>query len=246
MTSHIFFDLHGTLVDGAALHPCYSAALGQYMAKRFGRTAGEWANANRRVLADWDSYYADLDLSGDNGIEDMWEGLLRTTRAMFRLLDVPMPERGTLRALSREIPGIVTRDCNALFPDARPVIERLCAAGYMLGVTSHALEDQSRGLLRGGDVLRYFAAPVVGPDTVERFSKDEVFYAFAARRAGVDPADCLTIDDSLQSVEGARAAGFQALHIARRPSAPTSSRFVTLRNLTGLLTHLGLPVDVGD
>ena len=246
MTSHIFFDLHGTLIDGAALHPCYSAALGQYMAKRFGRTAGEWANANRRVLADWDSYYADLDLSGDNGIEDMWEGLLRTTRAMFRLLDVPMPERSTLRALSREIPGIVTRDCNALFPDARPVIERLCAAGYMLGVTSHALEDQSRGLLRGGDVLRYFAAPVVGPDTVERFSKDEVFYAFAARRAGVDPADCLTIDDSLQSVEGARAAGFQALYIARRPSAPTSSRFVTLRNLTGLLTHLGLPVDVGD
>ncbi len=243
MISHIFFDLHGTLVDGIALHPCYSAALGQYMAQRFGGTPSDWADANRRVLSDWDSYYADLDLNGDRGIEDMWEGLFRTTRAMFRLMDMTPPDRATLRTLSRAIPGIVTRECNALFADARPVIERLCAAGYMLGVTSHALEEQSRGLLRGGDVLRYFAAPVVGPDTVERFNKDHAFYAYAARQAGVDPAECLTIDDSLHCVNGARAAGFQAVHIARRPSAQTSSRVTTTRNLYGLLDYLGLTLE---
>jgi FMN phosphatase YigB (HAD superfamily) len=241
--SHIFFDLHGTLIDGAALHPCYSASLGQYMAQRFGRTPAEWADANRRVLADWDSYYADLDLTGDRGIEDMWEGLFRTTRAMFRLLDVTPPERNALRALSRVIPGAVTRECNALYADAGPVIRRLCAAGIMLGVTSHALEEQSRGLLRGGDVLRYFAAPIIGPDNADRFNKDAVFYAFAARQAGVDPAQCLTIDDSLQCVNGARAAGFQVMHIARRPSAPTSPKVTTIRELYGLLAHLGLKVD---
>lgn len=241
--SHVFFDLHGTLVDGAALHPCYSAALGQMMAQRFGRTAAEWADANKRVLADWDSYYTDLDLTGDYGIEDMWEGLLRTTRAMFRLLDAPMPDRATLRALSREIPGRVTRNCNALYADARPVIERLCAAGCMLGVTSHALEAQSRGLLRGGDVLRYFAAPVVGPDTVGRFAKDAIFYAYAARQAGVHPSECLAVDDSLVCLEGARAAGFQVLHIARRPNAYVNPQAPMTRDLYGVLAHLGLPVD---
>jgi len=243
LISHVFFDLHGTLVDGAALHPCYSAALGRYMAQRFGRTPAEWADANRRVLADWDSYYTDLDLTGGNGIADMWEGLLRTTRAMFRLLDVPMPDRSTLRALSREIPGAVTRSCNALYPDARPVIERLCAAGAMLGVTSHALEAQSRGLLRGGDVLRYFAAPVVGPDSIERFAKDEVFYAFAARKASVDPSECLAVDDSLVCLDGARAAGFQVLHIARRPNAYVNPQVPMKRDLYGVLAHLGLQVD---
>ena len=243
MISHVFFDLHGTLVDGAALHPCYSAALGRFLSRRFGRTPAEWADANKRVLADWDSYYTDLDLTGDNGIDDMWEGLLRTTRAMFRLLDVPMPDRGTLRALSRALPGEVTRHCNALYSDARPVIERLCAAGFMLGVTSHALEAQSRGLLRGGDVLRYFAAPVVGPDTVERFAKDEVFYGHAARQAGVDPAECLAVDDSLVCLDGARLAGFQVLHIARRPNAVVSPRVAMTRDLYGVLAHLGLPVD---
>lgn len=243
MISHVFFDLHGTLVDGAALHPCYSAALGRLMARRFGRTPDEWADANRRVLADWDSYYTDLDLTGDDGIEDMWEGLLRTTRAMFRLVDVPMPDRGTLRALSREIPGTVTRYCNALYADARPVIERLCAAGYMLGVTSHALESQSNGLLRGGDVLRYFAAPVVGPDSVERFAKDEVFYAYAARRAGVDPSECLAVDDSLACLEGAQLAGFRILHIARRPHALVNPHVPMTRDLYGVLAYLGVAVD---
>lgn len=243
MISHVFFDLHGTLVDGAALHPCYSAALGRLMAQRFGRTPAAWADANRRVLADWDSYYTDLDLTGDNGIEDMWEGLLRTTRAMFRLLDVPMPDRGTLRALSREIPGAVTRHCNALYADARPVIQRLCAAGYMLGVTSHALEAQSRGLLRGGDVLRYFAAPVVGPDTVERFSKDEVFYSAAARLADVDPSQCLAVDDSLVCLDGARLAGFEVLHIARRPNALVNPQVRMTRDLSGVLAYLGVALD---
>lgn len=243
MISYIFFDLHGTLIDGAALHPCYSASLGQYMAQRFGRTPAEWADANRRVLADWDSYYADLDLTGDRGIEDMWEGLFRTTRAMFRLLDVIPPDRASLRALSRAIPGAVTRECNALYADSRPVIERLCAAGIMLGVTSHALEEQSRGLLRGGDVLRYFAAPIIGPDNADRFNKDETFYRFAAHQAGIDPALCLTIDDSLQCLRGAQAAGFQVLHIARRPSAPTSPHITHMRDLYGLLAHLGLKPD---
>jgi FMN phosphatase YigB (HAD superfamily) len=243
LISTIFFDLHGTLINGAALHPCYSAALGQILSQRFGGAPDAWAAANGRVLADWDSYYADLDLNGERGIDHMWEGLYRTTRAMFRLMDTPEPPRTALRALSRELPGLVTRECDALYADARPVIERLCAAGYMLGVTSHALEEQSRGLLRGGNVLRYFAAPVIGPDTVGHFSKDEAFYTFAARLADVDPAECLTVDDSLQSVDGARAAGFHALYIARRPNALTTRRHRTLRDLNGLLDYLGLTLE---
>lgn len=230
-------------MDGVALHPCYSASLGQVLSQRFGGAPADWAEANKRVLSDWDSYYADLDLTGDRGIEAMWEGLYRTTRAMFRLMDMPEPPRAVLRTVSRELPGIVTRECDALYPEARSVIERLCAAGYMLGVTSHALEEQSRGLLRGGDVLRYFAAPVVGPDTVGHFAKDETFYAYAARLAEVDPAECLTVDDSLQSVEGARAAGFQALYMARRANAPVTRRYPMMRNLYGLLDYLGLTLE---
>ena len=34
--THIFFDLHGTLVDTALMSPCYAASLGDLMADTFG------------------------------------------------------------------------------------------------------------------------------------------------------------------------------------------------------------------
>jgi HAD superfamily hydrolase (TIGR01509 family) len=234
--THIFFDLHGTLIDGYRLHPCYSASLGKVMAERFGETPDVWREANRRVLADWDSYYADLNLSGDDGIEHMWEGLLRTTRGMFRLAGVREPDMRTLTALSREIPGLATRRCDALYPDCRAVIEQLAADGFVLGVTSHAITVQAQGLLAGAGIRQYFSGPIVGPDTAERFQKDGTFYRFAARKAGVRPEECLTIDDTAMCVSGAKRAGMYTVLLSRRaPLHATEADYVLNGDLNGLI-----------
>ncbi len=237
--THIFFDLHGTVIDGAALHPCYSLQLGRLLTRRFGGTPAAWIDANRRVLADWDSYYADLDLNGDDGMSHLWEGLLRTTRALFRLTDTPLPPPAVLRALAREIPGEVTRHCDAIYPDAREVIQQLCAAGYMLGITSHALTNQARGLLRGGGLQQYFAGPIIGPDEIDHFQKDETFYSLAARRAGVSPRQCLAIDDTADCLVGAKAAGMHTVQLARRGKVYQSPADHLLNNrLDGLVEYV--------
>jgi FMN phosphatase YigB (HAD superfamily) len=237
--THIFFDLHGTLVDGVRLHPCYSVQLGRVLSERYGGAPAVWVEANQRIMADWDNYYADLDLTRDRGIDDMWEGMIRTTRALFRLAGAPMPDIGQIRALSRELPGLVTRSCNALYPEARPIIEQLCAAGYMLGVTSHAVSAHARGLLRGGGILQYFAAPIIGPDVIGRFDKDAQFYTYAARKAGVSTQQCLAIDDSPPCVAGAKAAGMGAVLLSRRGvvSHATADHVLT-DTLLGLLDYL--------
>jgi FMN phosphatase YigB (HAD superfamily) len=240
--THIFFDLHGTLIDGPALHPCYSAQLGRFMSQRFGRSPADWIEANQRILADWDSYYADLDLTGERGIEDMWEGMYRTTRGMFRIVGVSEPDRKTIRDLSRELPGLVTRYCNALFKDSRPVIERLCAVGFVLGVTSHAISGQARGVLRGGEVLRYFSGPILGPDVVGRFQKAAYFYDCAARMAEVAPQNCVAVDDTADCIAGAKSAGMRTVHIARMGSLVQSPAHHILKgDLYGLLDYLGVP-----
>ena len=59
--THIFFNLSGTLVDSARMPQCYAHHLGLEMAERFGGSADAWAQANFTILADWDSYFADLD-----------------------------------------------------------------------------------------------------------------------------------------------------------------------------------------
>lgn len=217
--THIFFDLHGTLVDGDALHPCYSRAMGRILSARYGGDPGAWAQANSRILADWDSYYADLDLDGDEGLADYREGLFRTTRAMFRLMAIPEPAKDELMALAWELPGKVTQGCDAIFPDVPPVIASLHAAGYTLGVTSHALVAQGRGLLQGGGLLDYFTGPFVGPDNAEQFRKDAAFFRLAPLLADVDPAQCVVVDDTTRYIPAIKATGMYALHLRRHDRA---------------------------
>ncbi|MBE0689804.1 MAG: hypothetical protein IH587_06745 [Anaerolineae bacterium] len=131
--SHIFFDLHGTIVNRERNPVHYASGLGAYMAERYGGSVEAWTQANQRIFADWDSYYTDLDLAADDGIAQMWEGEFRTTRALFRLTGTPEPSHDELLALAREHGERATeRGGNALYPDAAPVISTLAAAGYVL------------------------------------------------------------------------------------------------------------------
>jgi FMN phosphatase YigB (HAD superfamily) len=243
--THIFFDLHNTLIDGDRLQPCWSAGCGEFMARRYGLTPAIWTEAHERIVADWNSYFADLDLDGDEGIAAMWEGLYRVTRALFRLVDVAEPPPEQIMALTREMPAYAPARCNAIYPDATPVARTLYTAGYVLGVTSHALSTQARATLQGGDLLAYFNGPLIGPDVAERFRKDAGFYDCATRRAAASPWRCLVIDDDPRAVNGARAAGMRALRICREPGTAhdgiiNGPEERPISDLWGLLAALGV------
>jgi phosphoglycolate phosphatase-like HAD superfamily hydrolase len=212
--THIFFDLHGTLVDGLKLHPCYAAQLGQVMRARYGGTAEAWTVANHQIALDWDSYYADLDLA--QGIEQVYEGLYRITRALFRLTQISEPPHAELTMLSRELPGLVTPHCDGLYPDVKTAIEHLHRHGCVLGVTTHALYTQAVGLLEGGGILQHFQGVIVGVDTLEKWERDEVYYRDVAYIAKVAPQACLIVDDVPLYLEAAHKAGMQTRQVNRR------------------------------
>ncbi len=123
MITHVFFDLHGTLIDAAnRLPPCYAQAQAALLAARYGGAPADWIEANRRVTADWDSYYADLDLGSDDGLDQLWEGQTRILRALFRLTGRPCPSSEEMSRLVREQHYLITRHCDALYPDARAAL----------------------------------------------------------------------------------------------------------------------------
>jgi HAD superfamily hydrolase (TIGR01509 family) len=227
--THIFFDVHDVLVDTAPLGMVYAANLGRIMAERYGLTPADWTQANHRVTADWYSYYADLNLSGDDGIADMWEGLYRTTRALFRLTGTPEPPKAELTALSRELPGLAARG-DVLYPEVPNVLRQLDNAGLVLGVISHALSSHIRGAL--APVLPHFKGTIWGADNAERFDKDVQRYQAALLHARVAPQNCLVLDDKPEPIENARRAGMQAIQICRKPPLlPEASVFPDLRPL---------------
>ncbi len=234
--THILFDIYGTLVDGTRLRPCYAVELGSIMAERYGGSPTAWAQANLRIVADWDSYFADLDFGGDDGVEQMWEGELRLTRALFRLTGTPEPALAEVTTLSRELAYEVRTRCDAFFDDARPVIKKLHAAGYVLGVATHSLTPQARGALAGGGVLDYFTGPLLCPDTVGQYHKDAAFYQVD----GLPPQSCMVVDDQLQGILGAQAAGMQTVHLMRGGAGESPAQHVLHGDLGGLLAVVGL------
>jgi FMN phosphatase YigB (HAD superfamily) len=233
MISHIFFDMYGTLADNRNMRPCYAAALGRIMASRFGGAPDAWAQANLQIIADWDSYFADLNLSGDHGIEDMWEGEYRVTRALFRLTGTPEPDKPVITALSRELPGLVASACDVLFPEAAEVLRALHERGLALGIASHAFENQARGVLQAGGALELFSAPIWGVDAAEQFEKDANFYRRLALAARADPSSCLVVDDQPAPLWGAREAGMRTGHVRRGKGA--AAGHTSIDDLRGLL-----------
>ena len=96
-------------------------------------------------------------------------------------------------------------------------------------MTTHALSTQARGVLEGACVLSAFNGPIIGPDVADHFEKDDVFYRFAALRAGVAPENCLTVDDSTGCILGAKSAGLHTVQLYRKGgSGHSAADFATV------------------
>ena len=91
----------------------------------------------------------------------------------------------------------------------------LAAAGRRVAVASNSLEEDILEILRHGG----FADPafgVVGRRRGLRPKPAPDIFIYAAGTLGVDPADCLVIEDSLKGLRAADAAGMACL-IVRTP-----------------------------
>jgi FMN phosphatase YigB (HAD superfamily) len=232
----IYFELHATLIDSAQFYPCAAVQLGQSLEGRYGGEARQWTAAYQRIRADWDSYHADLDFGGEDGLDHVYEGLYRTTRALFRLTKTPEPPRDELQRLSRELPALMTLDCDAIRPQDRVVIATLAESSYRLGITTHVLENQARALLNGGKIAQCFKAPVLGVDSIGQYVRDEMYYRRVSVRSRTAPEQCLIVDRSYASLEAAKSAGMQTAWLVDQPPS-ASPTFVDIV-LPGMLESL--------
>jgi FMN phosphatase YigB (HAD superfamily) len=234
--THIFFDLHGTMVNSNVLGACTSRERARWLAAHYGGELDAWLKAETQVIADWDAYHADLNFSGDDGMRDYYEAGFRIVRALFRVAGASEPSREEIHRLARELPGITPLACDALYADVKPVVCALAAEGYILGVTTHSLAIQAHAILVGGVVRECFTGPLIGADTAEQFDKDAAYYALAVRLAKTSPESCLVVDDFPGAIEAAHRAGLKTIYIQREGSSHTAivpEAAATLSDLMG-------------
>jgi beta-phosphoglucomutase len=121
-------------------------------------------------------------------------------------------EARKVEAFARLLPQI------PVFPGARELVRALAAGGVPLAIASGARHEEIEAVLRGIGLREAFSA-VVGAEDAHRTKPDPAPYVEAARRlaartAGLEPADCAAVEDSVPGILSARGAGMRVVGVA--------------------------------
>jgi putative hydrolase of the HAD superfamily len=138
-------------------------------------------------------------------------------RAMLAVLGIAAPSAALLRELEAPAVGPAV----AVFPDARPVLEQLRAWGVGMAVVSDnwaGLEDVYRDL----SIEQYFAGFVIS-EVLGCNKPDPRMYAAGSELLGLDPDDCLFVDDDPELVLAAIRLGYHGVALLRGGGAAPAS-----------------------
>lgn len=108
------------------------------------------------------------------------------------------------------LPGLIRS-----FPGVHELLYRLRELKVHLAVASSADRIKVEANLRAIEVdLTWFGTVVVGEDVVHKKPSPDIFLC-AAGKLGVIPGECCVVEDALNGIEAARAAGMRCVAVAQ-------------------------------
>ncbi len=127
-------------------------------------------------------------------------------------------------------------------PGARELLTYLREHGYRVGLaTSTGLADAMEHLRRTDMVTYFDEGGIITGDMVRDGKPAPEIYLLAAARLGVDPSECIGVEDSNNGVRSIHAAGMRAVMIPDTvPPAPEVESLIWQRpaNLLGIIPLL--------
>jgi HAD superfamily hydrolase (TIGR01509 family) len=130
-------------------------------------------------------------------------------RSMLRVLGIARPSA----ALLHELEAPPAAPAVEVFPDVRPVLDRLAALGVGMSVVLDTWAGLDVGFREAG-IGHYFAGFVVS-EVLGCRKPDPRMYVASADVLGLPPRECLFIDDDPELVAAAVDLGYQGVVMAR-------------------------------
>jgi HAD superfamily hydrolase (TIGR01509 family) len=187
----VIFDMDGVLVD----------------------TEHVWDEVREQLVADWGGTYtpeSQRAMMGMNSPE--W------STYMHDVVGVPRaPEEINAEVVARLLARY--RDDLPVVPGAVGAVRALQAAGLPLAVASSSNRPLIDAALDAAGISDAFAA-TVSSEEVARGKPSPDVYLEAARRLGVDPADCVAVEDSSNGIRAAHGAGMRVIAYPNRVYPP--------------------------
>lgn len=181
-------DSHLVIYLGALLNPqkyraSYSHGVARTMTGRYGGDFDDWVTIQQNIFTDWASYHADLNYSGQDGSADMREGEFRVTRALFRLGDIPEPDKKTIAALGHEIASQAPRTAPCFDDPAVRFLRQLAQAPRMhCTVTAYFKAAQTAAILASA-YIAHQGFICVGPDTVSQYEMNAQYFQYLYKQS---------------------------------------------------------------
>jgi len=99
-----------------------------------------------------------------------------------------------------------------VMPGARELLDFLKENNYKIAVASSSARERSMKLLEQHDLVKYFDDYVFGPE-VEKGKPNPDIFLKAAEKLGIEPENCLVLEDSQAGIQAAYTAGMQVICI---------------------------------
>lgn len=116
-------------------------------------------------------------------------------------------------------------------PDARALLDEVVDAGIPCALVTMSIGSLvDRFVEQAGDV---FSAVVTG-DQVAKGKPNPEAYLLAAKRLGVDPTQCVAIEDSPVGIRAAHASGAATIAVSRHTKTPDIQGVTVLTSLEGV------------
>jgi len=204
MPKAVLWDLDGTLIDSAEHH---------WRAWRETMSAEGIEISREQFLATFGQR--------NGAIIPAWLGKRTTPLAIQRIGEA---KEDRYRRLVRE-QGV------AAAPGAADWLRRLRGEGWRQAVASSAPRLNIETVLEALGLGRFFDA-IVSAEDVRRGKPDPQVFLAAANRLGVEPRDCIVVEDAPAGVEAAKRAGIRC--IAAGPPGPLGAADLVVADLSQL------------
>jgi beta-phosphoglucomutase-like phosphatase (HAD superfamily) len=211
MFRHLIFHLN-SLADPLLLRAHYQLGLAKIMQQRYGQPQQFWVDIQTQIFADWDSYHADLNYSGEDGMADMREGRFRLTCALFRLAKIPEPPKQEITQLADDLIAQAPKCADALGQDSIDLLLMLHKQGYFLSIISYYPEQQVQAILCGADIEEKISY-VIGANTFEQFDMNSRYFMSLVNHLRCQPPECIYIDNQDEVIEAAAQLGMKTLYV---------------------------------
>lgn len=211
MIRAVIFDFDGLLVDSETLfHRVYAEILADH-GRPFTRNDYSAGYAGRPVPAIARAFVTDFNLPLSS------EEVARRIHA----------DEAALRA--EGVP---------LKPGARELLDHLKARGYGIGVASSSQRPRAMSVLEQHGLVDFFAASAFAED-ISRGKPDPEVFLLAAAHLGIDPSECIVLEDSTMGIEAAVNAGMRVICIPDMQAPDEEHRAMATAVLDGLNDVIG-------